>query len=449
MDTVMNIAPRDAGDAVSAKGVDSISVRRRVSLRKLSTTQAASYFAVVFFSITYFARPEDWIPGARHIPIAKIAGSLALGAFLLSLLGGAKLNLSRGVLLLLALFGQLCLAIPFSSWRGGSFGVVSEFSKVVLIAFLLVQAVNTFPRLRQLILVQTVAVIAISVVSLISKTQIAGRISGSLGGIYGNPNDLAANISLVMPFCFAFLQATHNVIKKGFWLCTILLLSYALVATFSRGGFLALLAAAASSLWYIGAKTRRSRRLLLVLPFVIFIVLLGAMRGNYGTRIQSIFDPTLDQYGSIAARQGLLTNSLKLAARHPLLGIGPGQFPEYSGAWHVAHNSYAGLAAEAGLPAVIFFVWMFLDGFRNVARISVDRTFDPDIRVFAGALSASLVAFFVVAFVASVEYLISPYLLMGYSIALVAISRRSRRGRASEPAHNPRATKPEDQPCVG
>jgi hypothetical protein len=353
-------------------------------------------------------------------------------------------------LLLVALFGQLCLAIPFSTWRGGSFDLVYEFSKIVLIVLVLVQAVDTFPRLRQLIFVQTAAVITISVASLINyKTQIAGRMDASVGGIFGNPNDLAANISLVMPFCFAFLQATCNIIKKGFWLCTILLLSYALIATFSRGGFLAMLAAAASSLWYIGAKARRSRRLLLILPFVICVTLLGVMRGNYGTRIQSILDPTLDQYGSVVARQDLLIRSLELAARHPLLGVGPGRFEEFSGGWHAAHNSYTELAADAGFPACIFFIWMLVDSFVRVARIPVNKEFDPDIRLFAGALSASLVALFVVASVSSVEYLILPYFLMGYSIALVAISLRSRRRRPSERGQGPHVMKREHQPCVG
>src|ERR1700730_7713898 len=177
--------------------------------RKLSAAQGVSYLAVLLFSIIYFARPEDWIPGAKDIPVAKIVGFVALATFLLNLLVRAKLNLSRGVLFLLALFGQLCLAIPFSTWRGGSFDVVYEFSKIVLIILLLVQAVDTFPRLRQLIFVQTAAVITISVVSLVNKTQIAGRITGSVGGIFGNPNDLAAVISIVMPFCFAFLQVTR------------------------------------------------------------------------------------------------------------------------------------------------------------------------------------------------------------------------------------------------
>jgi hypothetical protein len=441
-------SPSQSGEILAPKIPRSALLRKR-----LSNTQSVFYFAILLFSIIYFARPEDWISGARDMPIAMIAGFVALGTFLVHLLvsarlNSARLNLSRGVLLLLALFVQLCLAVPFSTWKGGSFSLVQGFSKSILLVLLLVQAVDTFPRLRQLIFVQTVAVIVISVVSLINVTQVAGRISGSIGGIYGNPNDLAASISLVMPFCFAFLQATRNTIKKGFWFCTILLLSYALIETFSRGGFLAMLAATATSLWYIGAKVRRSRRLLLVLPFLVCIILVGTMRGNYGTRIQSIFDLALDQTGSGVVRQGLLIRSLELAATHPLVGLGPGQFREYAGNWQVAHNSYTELAAEAGLPACIIFIWMFVDSFRRVARISVKREFDADIRLFAGALSASLVAFFVVAFFSSVEYIALPYLLIGYSVVLVSISLRSTRRRRQKVGTD-FAMKQEHQPCVG
>lgn len=418
----------------------------------LSTKLKVSYFGVLLFSMVYFARPEDWIPWAKDIPVAKITGGVALGAFLLSLLGRAKIHLPRGIWLLFALFGQLCLAIPFSSWRGGSFDlVVYQFSKVVLIVLVLVQVADTFPRLRRLIFVQTAAVITISLVSLINQNRAHGRITGSVGGIFGNPNDLAANISLAMPFCFAFLLATRNIIKKGFWVCAIILLSYAVVATLSRGGFLGLLAATASSMWYMGAKARRTRLLILVLAFITCLAVLVTVRGNYTTRIQSILDPTLDETGSYAERQGLLIRSLELAARHPLFGVGPGMFRDVrnSGGWHVAHNSYTELAAEAGILASIFFIWMFVDSFVRVARISVNKESDPNIRLFAGALSASLVAFFVAAFLSSIEFVLLPYLLFGYSTALVAISLQNSRRAVSERERSSRAVKLENQPCVG
>jgi hypothetical protein len=420
--------------------------------QKLSPRLKGAYFGVLLFSIVYFARPEDLIPGATNVPIAKITGFLALSAFLLSLVGHRKFKMSRGTWLLLALFGQLCLAIPFSTWRGNSFAVViSEFSKVVVITLLLVQVVITFPRLRQLIFVQTAAVIAVCLLSFIYKTQYGGRASGVVNGIFGNPNDLSGNISFVLPFCFAFLLATRNIIKKGFWVCAIVLSGYMVVMTLSRGGCLSFLVATASSLWYMGVKAGRPRLIIVAVPLIMFFSLLITGGGNYTVRIQSIFDPAPDKagYDSYIERRDLLVRSLELAARHPLLGIGPGQFGEYSLNWHVAHNTYTELAAEAGILASVFFIWMLVDSFMGVARISVNKDFAPEIRLFAGALSASWAGFFVNAFFSSFEYFFLPYFLMGYSTALVAISREHMRRGVSGCEHGTRAMKLEHQPCVG
>lgn len=440
------LSPIDlAPDVPESKALESHSPRKAAS-PKLT----AAYIGVFLFSVVYFARPEDWIPGTRALPFAKVTGSLAIGAFLLSLLGHARINRSKATWLLLALFGQLCLAIPFSTYKGGSFEtVIFGFSKIVLIVLALMAVANTLPRLRLLIFVQTVAVIAVSVVSLIDKTQIAGRVSGTLGGIFGNPNDLSSNISLVLPFCFAFLVKTRVMVKKAFWLCAIFILSYTVVVTLSRGGFLGTMAAIMGSLWYIGVKARRSRLPVLLLPLIICVGVLVSVGSNYAVRIQSIVDPKLDKTGSSVARQGVLLRSLELAATHPLAGIGPGQFSEHSG-WHETHNSYTGLAAEAGILASIFFIWMFVNTFAGVRRIVLNKKNGPDMRLFAGALAASLIAFFVTAFFSNLEYQFLPYFLVGYSSALSAIVAQETRSAVSEQRYSLRATEAlRGQRCVG
>jgi O-Antigen ligase len=440
------LSPIDlAPDVPESKALESHSPRKAAS-PKLT----AAYIGVFLFSLVYFARPEDWIPGTKALPFAKVTGFLAIGAFLLGLLGHARINRSKATWLLLALFGQLCLAIPFSTYKGGSFEtVIYGFSKIVLIVLALMVVANTLPRLRLLIFVQTVAVIAVSVVSLIDKTLLAGRVTGALDGIFGNPNDLASNISLVLPFCFAFLLKTRTMFKKAFWLCAILILCYTVVVTLSRGGFLGTLAAIMSSLWYIGLKVRRSRLPFLLLPLIICVGVLVSVGSNYSARIQSIVDPKLDKTGSSVARQDLLLQSLELAAKHPLVGIGPGQFSERAG-WHDTHNSYAGLAAEAGILASIFFIWMFVNNFGGVRRIVLNRENGPDIRLFAGALAAGLIAFFVTAFFSNLEYQFLPYFLVGYSSALSAIAPQQTRSVVPEQRYSIRAAKAlQGRPCVG
>jgi len=54
---------------------------------------------------------------------------------------------------------------------------------------------------------------------------------------------------------------------------------------------------------------------------------------------------------SAQQRKELLFKSLKVTVRHPLFGVGPGNFEVVSGAWDVTHNSYTQISAEGGIPA--------------------------------------------------------------------------------------------------
>jgi len=69
----------------------------------------------------------------------------------------------RETVYLLLLFGQFCLTIPFAYWHGGAFQVVFfVIAKVVLIALAASVIVDTWPRLRRLILVQATGVPVVS-----------------------------------------------------------------------------------------------------------------------------------------------------------------------------------------------------------------------------------------------------------------------------------------------
>ena len=59
---------------------------------------------------------------------------------------------------------------------------------------------------------------------------------------------------MVFPFAFAFLLATRNLASKAFWFLSMGLIIYAVLLTYSRGGFIALLAAGAVVMWEFAVK---------------------------------------------------------------------------------------------------------------------------------------------------------------------------------------------------
>src|SRR5215472_1569445 len=217
---------------------------------------AGAYFWLLAFFVVYCARPEDWIPALRVVPLAKITGVCAVAAFALSL--GQARRLPREVLYLFLLFVQLCLAAAFSPvWRGGAFNSVLEFSKVVVIVPVVALAVTALARLRWLIFTQTASVLAVAIVSLVKSQIRGGRLEGVLGGFYGNSNDLALAIVLTVPFCLVFMLVARGGFRKALWLLATTVMTYALFRTGSRAGLLAFVAASGVLLREFGIKGGR------------------------------------------------------------------------------------------------------------------------------------------------------------------------------------------------
>src|SRR5580704_8215075 len=92
-----------------------------------------AYRALVFFSLIYFIRPEDYIPGLDAIPIGKISGGIALLALIFGVPARLRHKLTIELKVLILLLGQMLLCIPFAFWRSGSFDtVINKFSKGVI-----------------------------------------------------------------------------------------------------------------------------------------------------------------------------------------------------------------------------------------------------------------------------------------------------------------------------
>src|SRR4030095_5047716 len=91
---------------------------------------------------------------------------------------------------------------------------------------------------------------------------------------------------------------------------------------------------------------------------------------GYGSRLLSIFIPELDPNGSADARRGELLRSTYVALRHPLLGIGLGNYqPNMSYRGLVTHNSYTQVASEMGLIAVTLYTMFIVSPLRKLSKI--------------------------------------------------------------------------------
>lgn len=388
---------------------------------------AAAYFWLVLFFIVYCARPEDWIPHLTAVPLAKVAAIPALVALLVAI-GQLQRRPPREVVLLVLLFVQLCVSAVLSPvWRGGAVNNVLEFSKPVMMAVLAMLVVLTLPRLRRIILIQSASVVFVTVLSLVKNARDGtGRLTGAVNGMYGNPNDLAFCIVCALPFCLAFSLRAKGALQKAAWALSLLAMVYAMFLTGSRGGLLALVIATGVCLWEFAIKGHRPRLVALAVVAGVAIAIIAGrtLKERWSAMSSSQLDSRDDvaAYASAVQRRELLKKSLVVTAKHPLFGVGLGNFVVLSGNWHVAHNSYTEMGAEGGIPALVLYLMILGCGFKNVRQTEPLAHGDAETMLLAGALRATLVGCMVGSFFASYEYQIFTYLTIAYTTALVGLA---------------------------
>ena len=389
------------------------------------------YAALVVFFGLYYYRPEDFITPLAYIPMAKVAGILGFVALLVGMMGADKVTVPRAIKILWLLLLQMTFCIPLAIWPGGAFAAVfGKFAKGVVVAMLIGMVVVTVGELRKLLWIQASAITGVTFLSIAMRNYRAeGRLQGVQNGILQNPNDLAINIAITFPVVLAFLLRARGV-RKVIWGVGLGFLCLGVVQTSSRSGLLALITSIIVCVWEYGIKGKR-RRLILVTT-VVFLLGFGAAITNsgYRARVESIINGNVEGQGqsgagSIRARKELLKLSVVTALTHPLVGVGPGCFQLMTEAgWHVAHNAYTELAAEAGIPALILFLAALAAAFKNIVQIRNSPHYlnDPEFQLFTQALWAGLAAYLTGSFFASTEYNLYPYYVIGYTCAMVRIA---------------------------
>lgn len=404
---------------------------RKVQLSKPSNLNGAFFWLSAFYFV-YCARPEDWIPGLKYVPLAKITGILALVG-LLSSMGRTQRkfkDVPRESWYLLALICILVASALLSPvWKGGALNHTSDFAKVYIVWILTFLLVTDFERLRRIIYIQSASVAVICAVSIIIGHS-KPRLEGVIGGIYSNPNDLAFSIVLTLPFCLAFVLTTKSAMAKLAWVVGILIMAAALFMTASRAGFITLMIAGTVCLWHFGVKGRRFY-LIAVSGFAGVLLLavagrplmerMGAIAGEADTRQEA------RAFESFEQRKFLMERAIEGIEEYPVLGMGARNFQVYSGVWHDVHMTYLQIAVEGGIPAMILYLLFFARGFSNLRKLLRRRDFDVRTTLFVGALHSSMVGFVIGALFSPEAYQFFPYFAVAYTAALVAtISEQDR-----------------------
>jgi Lipid A core - O-antigen ligase and related enzymes len=380
----------------------------------------ASYLGIFLFTILVFLRPYELLPSLSWLSKGAFWTALITLLIFIPTQLGLESNLTyrpREVNLVLLLLVVAALSIPLATDPGRAMNSIIDYIKVVMMFIVMINVLRSDGRLKAILLLVLsisffLAIVAINDYRLGNLGLQGMRIEGVIGGLFENPNDLALHLVTMVPLAGALFLVSRNPVGKLFYALCFVLMIGACVATFSRGGFIGLMASLGVIAWRLAGRNRS----MLVVALPILLVLFFALApGGYGARV---FSGSQDN-GSASARMDDLKRSLFVAARHPVLGVGFDNYAIYSNRNLATHNAYTQVASEIGLGGLILYVMFILTPLGQLRQIERE-TIEQKGRYFylSLGLEASIVGYMVCSFFASVAFLWYLYYLVAYGICV-------------------------------
>jgi putative inorganic carbon (HCO3(-)) transporter len=384
-----------------------------------------TYLGLYLFSILVLFRPYELVPALGFLSATAFYFALAtLMIFVPSQLAteGNLTTLSTEVKAILAMTLIALVTMPIAKDPGMAWETFNDsFVKSVIIFIVLVNVVRTRKRLMGMMWLSFGIAVYLSFTAL--DLYLKGefnveeyRIKVDVGGMFGNPNEMAMHFVMMTPLVITLGIAAKNKLMRFAYLAMAVLFVGANMVTYSRGGFLGLIACLAVLAWKLGRKYRLN---VTIASIVIGGIAILAAPGNYGLRMLSIFIPGLDVVGSSDQRRELLERSLLVTARNPW-GIGIGNF-QIVGVHNLhTHNAFTQVSSEIGILGLIAYLIFMISPLRKLAAIE-RKHFDVDkpdwFYYLAVGLQASIIGYMVSSFFAAVAYNWFIYYLIAYAVA--------------------------------
>jgi O-antigen ligase len=413
------------------------------------------YLGLLAFTAVLLLRPQDQLPGLSALHLAEICAIIGIGPMLLHRFVRRLpvFRVTPETLGLIAFGAVIVGTIPFSIWPGGAFGVFTDAYLKLLVVFVLMMNTLTTPkRLQQvmwLILLCVGYIAARGVFDYARGVNLVegGRLAGAVGGIFGNPNDLAMNMVTLLPSAAVVaISPRSSGLRRGTAALIVALMMATIVFTKSRGAMLGLVVMLVI-LVIVGRKIRRGFATMVAVGVVAATPF---MPSSFWARMASIVDERRDAReftGSREARRIVMQEGIATFVERPLTGVGAGQFQNHDPTgrqqpWKQTHNALIQTAAETGIFGLLAFTFLIVRGAmasvvtrRMLTRIRQRRgaadaigavLSEEDQRwlyAHSVAMTAGLAGWFTCAMFASVAYNWTFYYMLALTVAAREMTR--------------------------
>ncbi len=391
-----------------------------------------SFLGLFLFSIVLYIRPYEFFPGLSSFKsMAFYTGLVTLLIYgITQLITEGNLTARPKEINLVVLLGAAAiLSMPLAVDPGEAWQTFNDYLlKTIVIFIVFVNVVRSELRLKMLLWLVLAVSIYLSVNAIYDYQQgvfqvgaletYDARIIGRIKGLFENSNDLAMHLVTMIPIAVALGLSRAGLFRKLIYFGGAGLMAGAVIVTFSRGGFIGLVASLLVLVRRLGRKNRVATTGALVFAVIMFLALAP---GAYSSRLSTIFNSSADLTASSTQRTEVFKRSIWVALRYPLFGVGIGNFHHKSPRELATHNAYTQVAAEMGLAAMVVYILFQVHPLRRLKLIENQSYSKPEQRRFyylSVGLQAALVGYMVSSFFGAVAYQWYVYYLVGYAVCL-------------------------------
>lgn len=342
--------------------------KKNTSFKELfSRTISYSYMLLLILLCFNTLRPDCLLPGGK---ILMYTPALLTCLLLLQLLRAKRKVLENSqtkyfILIMVLMLFQL----PFARNTGFStMAVKSMFTYGITSYLFIVQFVDNYVKLDRYIRLFVILSLVVALLGIIG----AGKVDVS---VLHDENDFCLLMNILIPFTFFLAQDAKDSKKRFFYFALLIIYLCGNISTFSRGGFIGLVALSL----YVFFIMRHKMLFMIIAGILTFAVVLWAPP-RYLAEIRSI-DTNSYQRDTGATRIDSWKAGWKMFKDHPLIGVGAYNFgvclPDYwdqndnpDKMWgRVAHSLYFTLIPEMGIIGTFCFLGMLWGNYNDHSYI--------------------------------------------------------------------------------
>ncbi|MCU1258519.1 MAG: O-antigen polymerase [Bryobacterales bacterium] len=399
--------------------------------------------AVVMFFL--FSHASEFIDITGRLHLVLIVASVG---FLALIAAGTipKILVSPPARYLTLLTGWLIFSLPFSSWRGGSFSnLAGIWLKSYIVFFLVAGLIFTIEQCRKSIFWLAIATASVIYYTFRSGVNNAGddRLSLTYGTL-GNSNDLAGSLLMGVPFLvYVVMDKRRNPFARMVCVGLTFVLLAVVLRTGSRGALIAI----AALVVVVFLKANPVRKFLILILCVVMALAFPVMvPKTVIARFSTILKTNTNDVGGFAdrvsavestnARRELMLQALRLTRKHPLFGVGLGNFANQSAElsiakgevpmWFTCHNIFLLVLSETGIPGFLLYMAVIVVCYKSLFSLQRQARNVPELQEvgrIAFCIAVSLTAFLACGIFSTSAYTFPLPLLAGLTAALVRVSK--------------------------